>query len=306
VNPKPPAAGPARATPPRWNYWTHTFDLSSNELIQANWVENSARVGHPELQPLLDCIKAAGVNVVLPMNERDNLGSQVRGAPGRSPRSVGPGVWGFLSFPGRATLHPTGGTGGACRRASPHLSAPTAFGPPRRRPPRRTARRARPRRAERRAKTPLLARPAPNRSPQQAAVFNAAVFIDSTGKVVARHRKLLPSFTERFWWTHGDGSDLVVVDMPGVGKARGMRPRPRARRAPGREARSRAPRPLPAPARPPARTPAHSPRPPRAPLRSLASTYELPARAPRCARCCAGRTTSCWSATRSSPRAASS
>ena len=49
-------------------------------------------------------------------------------------------------------------------------------------------------------------------------MFNSAIFIDLNGKVIARHRKTLPSFTERFWWTHGDGSDLVVVDMPGVGK----------------------------------------------------------------------------------------
>lgn len=61
---------------------------------------------------MLDCIKAAGVNVVLPVNERDNQGSQ-------------------------------------------------------------------------------------------AALFNAAIFIDRHGEIIARHRKILPSFTERFWWTGG-------------------------------------------------------------------------------------------------------
>lgn len=112
---------------PWWNWWTHTFDMAANEMIQGNWAQNSPRVGYPELDPLLNCIKKAQVNVVMPTNERDNKGSQ-------------------------------------------------------------------------------------------AAVFNAALFIDSNGTIVGRHRKVLPSFTERFWWTHGDGSDLIVVDMPGVGK----------------------------------------------------------------------------------------
>lgn len=44
------------------------------------------------------------------------------------------------------------------------------------------------------------------------------MFIDWNGKIIGRHRKVLPSHTERFWWTQGDGSDLIVVDMPGVGK----------------------------------------------------------------------------------------
>lgn len=112
---------------PWWNFWTHTFDLRANEAMQELFVLNSPRIGYPEFQPLLDCIKEAKVNVVMAINERDNEGSQ-------------------------------------------------------------------------------------------AAVFNTAVFIDLNGRIVGRHRKILPSFTERFWWTFGDGSDLIVVDLPGVGR----------------------------------------------------------------------------------------
>jgi hypothetical protein len=134
--------------PARWNWWTHTFDLTGNEQIMANWVENSARVGYLELQPLLDCIKAAGVNVVLPMNERDNQGSQVRArarrrrAGPRSPLSrsqgLGFGAFGFPPLKGPAAAPPSTPRGGRLPRGQPKrplLAAQTALGPPRRRPP---------------------------------------------------------------------------------------------------------------------------------------------------------------------------
>lgn len=44
------------------------------------------------------------------------------------------------------------------------------------------------------------------------------MFISSEGKLIGRHRKTVPSYTERFWWTNGDGTDIVAVDMPGVGR----------------------------------------------------------------------------------------
>jgi nitrilase len=44
------------------------------------------------------------------------------------------------------------------------------------------------------------------------------LFISSEGELIGRHRKTVPSYTERFWWTNGDGTDLVTVDMPGVGR----------------------------------------------------------------------------------------
>ena len=52
--------------------------MGADESIMGEWVQNSARVGYPEMDALLECIKKAQVNVVMPMNERDNEGSQVR------------------------------------------------------------------------------------------------------------------------------------------------------------------------------------------------------------------------------------
>lgn len=91
------------------------------------FAESSLQVGSEEMQRVQQCVADAGVNVVLPINERDDKGSQ-------------------------------------------------------------------------------------------SAVFNTALFLDKSGEIVGRHRKTLPSFTERFWWSQGDGTDLVVVDMPDVGR----------------------------------------------------------------------------------------
>ncbi len=56
----------------------------------------------------------------------------------------------------------------------------------------------------------------------ESAIFNTLVFIDLNGNIVGRHRKTTPSYTERMWWSFGDGSDLIVVDMPEVGKVCGL------------------------------------------------------------------------------------
>lgn len=56
----------------------------------------------------------------------------------------------------------------------------------------------------------------------QAAIFNSLVLIDLNGNIVLRHRKTVPSYTERMWWSHGTGDDLYVVDMPEVGKVCGL------------------------------------------------------------------------------------
>jgi len=112
---------------PWWNYWSHTFDIASNLEIYYNYVRNTPQIGTGDLEPLFQCVAKANVNVVLPLAERDNLGSQ-------------------------------------------------------------------------------------------AVIMNSAIFIDKTGKLLARHRKNLPSHTERFWWGNGDGTDYVVVDMPDVGR----------------------------------------------------------------------------------------
>lgn len=64
-----------------------------------------------------------------------------------------------------------------------------------------------------------MCRPHPG---SKAAIFNTIVFIDLNGNIVGRHRKTVPSYTERFWWSFGNGDDLVVVDMPEVGRVCGL------------------------------------------------------------------------------------
>lgn len=51
---------------------------AGNEKIMQQFVLNSARLGTKELDPILKCIKEAHVNVVLPINERDNEGKSVQ------------------------------------------------------------------------------------------------------------------------------------------------------------------------------------------------------------------------------------
>lgn len=45
-----------------------------------------------------------------------------------------------------------------------------------------------------------------------ASLFCTAVFIDPERGLVARHRKLMPTGTERLIWSQGDGSTMPVVD----------------------------------------------------------------------------------------------
>jgi predicted amidohydrolase len=42
-------------------------------------------------------------------------------------------------------------------------------------------------------------------------LYNALLYIAPTGEVMHRHRKLMPTFTERTIWGFGDGSDLDVL-----------------------------------------------------------------------------------------------
>jgi len=43
-------------------------------------------------------------------------------------------------------------------------------------------------------------------------IYNTLLYLSPTGEVMHRHRKLMPTFTERTVWGFGDGSDLDVMD----------------------------------------------------------------------------------------------
>lgn len=52
-------------------------------------------------------------------------------------------------------------------------------------------------------------------------VFNSLLFIDKYGQVMGRHRKVMPTYTERVYWGMGDGSDLRVYDTE-IGRIGGL------------------------------------------------------------------------------------
>jgi aliphatic nitrilase len=45
-------------------------------------------------------------------------------------------------------------------------------------------------------------------------LYSTQLYLDSSGEVIHRHRKLMPTFTERTIWGMGDGSDLDVLETP--------------------------------------------------------------------------------------------
>ncbi len=45
-------------------------------------------------------------------------------------------------------------------------------------------------------------------------LFNTLLTIDDSGRLIGRHRKLVPTWAEKLTWTGGDGSSLVVHDTP--------------------------------------------------------------------------------------------
>ena len=52
-------------------------------------------------------------------------------------------------------------------------------------------------------------------------VFNTLLFIDREGGVMGRHRKLMPTYTERLYWGMGDASDIQVFDTE-IGRIGGL------------------------------------------------------------------------------------
>ena len=47
-------------------------------------------------------------------------------------------------------------------------------------------------------------------------LYNAVVYIDSSGRIAGLHRKLVPTGAERLAWGNGTGPTLTVVDIGGV------------------------------------------------------------------------------------------
>lgn len=52
-------------------------------------------------------------------------------------------------------------------------------------------------------------------------VYNTLLFIDRNGSVMGRHRKLMPTYTERIYWGMGDASDIQVFDTD-IGRIGGL------------------------------------------------------------------------------------
>ena len=57
--------------------------------------------------------------------------------------------------------------------------------------------------------------------PGSCTVFNSLLFIDKFGNVMGKHRKVMPTYTERIYWGMGDGSDIKVYDTE-IGRISGL------------------------------------------------------------------------------------
>lgn len=57
--------------------------------------------------------------------------------------------------------------------------------------------------------------------PGSRTVYNSLLFIDKNGQVMGKHRKLMPTYTERIYWGQGDGSDIKVFDTE-IGRIGGL------------------------------------------------------------------------------------
>ena len=53
-----------------------------------------------------------------------------------------------------------------------------------------------------------------NADASRSSLYNTLVYIGSDGRLVGRHRKLVPTAGERLVWAQGDGSDIDVYEQP--------------------------------------------------------------------------------------------
>lgn len=59
------------------------------------------------------------------------------------------------------------------------------------------------------------------REPTAGTIFNTLAYIGSDGALLGKHRKLVPTLSERLIWGYGDGSDLDVYDTE-IGRLGGL------------------------------------------------------------------------------------
>ena len=52
-------------------------------------------------------------------------------------------------------------------------------------------------------------------------IYNTLLFFDPEGRLMGRHRKTMPTFSERLFWGQGDAGDLRVFDTE-IGRLGGL------------------------------------------------------------------------------------
>jgi nitrilase len=57
--------------------------------------------------------------------------------------------------------------------------------------------------------------------PEVSTIYNTLLFFDRGGRLMGRHRKTMPTFTERMFWGQGDAADIQVFDTD-IGRLGGL------------------------------------------------------------------------------------